>query len=183
MRYLRLIKAFAAYRLARELEFPANFVVSILIHLFFIAANLGFFALIWLRVGGFGGLSPYEMLFFTGAFHLADSIFMLFTFFGIMEIPELVRRGDMDFLLTKPVPPQFLTTFRSFSWFSLTDFILAIAMISYAAIHMNLELTWYNLLIHGYGRKWRGHLLRPLLPGDDALFCHHRGGCYLDRFF
>jgi ABC-2 type transport system permease protein len=148
MRYFRLIKAFARYSLARELEFSANFVVSILIHIFFIMANLSFFALIWLRVGGFGGLSPYEMLFFTGTFHLADSIYMIFTFFGIMEIPELVRRGDMDYLLTKPVPSQFLTTFRSFSWYSLTDLVLALIMIGYSISHLNYHLTWTVLLMY-----------------------------------
>lgn len=147
MRYFRLIKAFARYSLARELEFSANFLVSVLIHLFFIAANLTFFSLIWLRVGGFGGLSPYEMLFFTGTFHLADSIYMIFTFFGIMEIPELVRRGDMDYLLTKPVPSQFLTTFRSFSWYSLVDLILGLAMIGYAMVHLNFHFTWSGVFI------------------------------------
>lgn len=147
MRYFRLIKAFARYSLARELEFSANFLVSVLIHIFFVAANLGFFALIWLRVGGFGGLSPYEMLFFTGTFHLADSIYMIFTFYGIMEIPELVRLGDMDYLLTKPVPSQFLTTFRGFSWYSLTDLILALLMIGYAVGHINFHFTWTGLLI------------------------------------
>lgn len=148
MRYFRLIKAFARYSLAREMEFSANFVMSILIHLFFIGANLAFFTLIWLRVGGFGGLTPYEMLFFTGTFHLADSIYMVFTFFGIMEIPELVRRGDMDYLLTKPVPSQFLTTFRGFSWYSLVDFLLAVAMIGYAIAHMGFHFTW--LWVPGY---------------------------------
>jgi ABC-2 type transport system permease protein len=145
MRYFRLIKAFARYSLAREMEFSANFLVSILIHLFFIAANLIFFTLIWIRVGGFGGLSPYEMLFFTGTFHLADSVYMVFTFFGIMEIPELVRRGDMDYLLTKPVPSQFLTTFRGFSWYSLVDFILAVAMIGYAMVQIQFHFTWFGV--------------------------------------
>jgi ABC-2 type transport system permease protein len=148
LRYLRLIKAFARYRIARELEFPANFLVSILIHLFFIGANLTFFSLIWLRVGGFGGLSPYEMLFFTGTFHLADSFYMVFTFYGIMEIPELVRRGDMDFLLSKPVPSQFLTTFRSFSMFSLVDLAMAVLLISYALAHLNYPITWHTMLIY-----------------------------------
>ncbi len=146
MRYLRLIRAFARYRLARELEFPANFVVSIMIHLFFIATNLAFFSLIWLKVGGFGGLTPYQMLFFTGTFHVTDAVYMIFTFFGLMEIPELVRRGDMDFMLSKPVPSQFLVTFRGFSWFSLTDFTLGLAMMIYAGVHLQLNLSWHQLL-------------------------------------
>jgi ABC-2 type transport system permease protein len=149
LRYFRLIKAFARYSLAREMQFSANFISSILIHLFFIAANLTFFSLIWLQVGGFGGLSPYEMLFFTGTFHLADSIFMIFAFFGIMEIPDLIRLGDMDYLLTKPVPSQFLTTFRSFSWYSMVDFILAVLMIGYAVARLQLQFSGYQLLTYG----------------------------------
>lgn len=144
MRYLRLIKAFARYSFARELEFPSNLLVSVLIHLFFIGSNLLFFSLIWLRVGGFGGLTPYEMLFFTGTFHIADAIYMVFAFFGVMEIPELVRRGDMDYLLSKPVPSQFLVSFQRFSWYSLVDLVLGGLMIGYALHRIPLEWTWLN---------------------------------------
>lgn len=145
-RYYQLIKAFARYRLIREMEFSANFIVTVLIHLFFIGANLAFFALIWFRVGGFGGLTPYQMLFFMGTFHLADAVYMVFAFFGIMEIPELIRKGDMDYLLTKPVPSQFLVTFRSFNWFSLTDLVLGVCMIVFALMKMQVTFSWYNLL-------------------------------------
>ncbi len=146
-RYFRLIRAFARYRLVRELEFPANFLVSILIHLFFILSNLAFFSLIWLQVGGFGGLTPYQMLFFTGTYHLADSVYTMFAFFGLMEIPELVRAGDMDYLLTKPVPSQFLVTFRGFSWFALTDLFMGLAMMGVAVGHLGLRFHWGSLLI------------------------------------
>jgi ABC-2 type transport system permease protein len=146
LRYLRLIKAIARYQLTRELEFPSNFVVATSIHLFFILVNLAFFSLIWFRVGGFGGLTPYQMLFFIGTYHLADSIYVIFTFFGIMEIPDLVRKGDMDFILTKPVPSQFMTTFRRFSWFGLTDMALGLTMIIYAVVKIPLHFSWYNLL-------------------------------------
>lgn len=146
MRYLRLIRAFARYRLYRELEFPSNFIVAFSIHLFFILANLTFFSLIWMKVGGFGGLTPYQMLFFVGTFHVADAIYMVFTFFGLMEIPNLVRQGGMDFILTKPVPSQFLTSFRGFSWFALTDLVLGAAMIVFAMVKIPLSLSWYNCL-------------------------------------
>lgn len=148
MRYLRLIAAFARYKLARELEFSANFLVSVLIHLFFIGANLTFYSLIWSQVGGFGGLTPAEMFFFMGTFHLADAVYMIFTFHGVMGIPELVRRGDMDFLLTKPVPPQFLTTFREFSWYSFVDLLLALVMLGYAVSMLHLEFNFHNVAMY-----------------------------------
>lgn len=148
-RYFSLLKAFAKFRLVREMEFSGNFIISVLIHLFFILANLAFFSLIWFRVGGFGGLNPFQMLFFMGTFHVADSVYMVFAFFGIMEVPELVRKGDMDYLLTKPVPSQFLVTFRAFNWYSFTDFILGAAMIVFAIIKLQIPLSWYNLLFFG----------------------------------
>jgi ABC-2 type transport system permease protein len=65
-----------------------------------------------------------------------------------MEIPELVRLGGMDYLLTKPVPSQFLTSFRGFSLYSLTDFILALTMIGYAMGHLSFHFTWPGLLLY-----------------------------------
>jgi ABC-2 type transport system permease protein len=148
LRYLHLIKAIARYRLARELEFPASFFVSIGIHSFFIVANLLFFMLIWYRVGGFGGLTPMQMLFFIGTFHVADGVFTILAFFGIMEIPELIRNGDMDFLLAKPVSSQFFVTFRSFSWFAIFDFLVGLVIVIYTATQLQLSFTGLHILTY-----------------------------------
>ncbi len=146
MRYIKLIVAFARYCLIRDMEFSKNFITTTLIHIFYIFVNLAFFTVIWLKVGGFGGMSTYEMLFFLGTFHLGDSIFMLFTFNGILSVPELIRKGDLDYILTKPVPSQFLATFRKVDFFSLTDFIVGIGILIYSSYKMNLEFSFYTVI-------------------------------------
>lgn len=146
MRNIKLIAAFARYCLIRDMEFSKNFLITILIHVVYISLNLVFFSLIWVEVGGFGGLSTYQMLFFQGTFILGDSLFMLFTYNGILSVPELIRKGDLDYILTKPVPSQFLATFSKVDFFSFTDFVVGIAILIYSSYKMKLKFNFYTLM-------------------------------------
>lgn len=146
MRSIKLIVAFARYCLIRDMEFSKNFIITILIHTVYISLNLAFFSLIWLEVGGFGGLSTYQMLFFLGTFILGDSLFMLFTYNGILSVPELIRKGDLDYILTKPVPSQFMATFSKVDFFSLTDFIVGTGILIYSSYKLKLKFSFYTLM-------------------------------------
>lgn len=148
IRYWRLLKAIAKYRLMREMEFAANLLIGGFIHLFFVMATLSFFMVIWFRVGSFGGLNPYQMLFFFGTFTVINGLYMVFAYFGIMEIPELIRGGDMDFMLIKPVSSQFLVTLRSFSWIAFIDILVGVLFICYAIIKIKLVFTLSNFIVY-----------------------------------
>lgn len=159
MRYLRLLIVTARYHIMREMEFSANFFVSISIHLFFILANLAFFSVIWYRVGGFGGLTPDQMLFFLGTFHLADGLFMLYAFFSILHFPQLIREGQLDFVLTKPVESQFLVSTKQFGVYSFTDLLLGLAMLVVAMDRLDLAFTPAALVTYA-GMVLNGALLQ-----------------------
>lgn len=146
---MRLLLANARYHIMREMEFPANFFVAVAIHMFFILANLAFFSVIWYRVGGFGGLTPDQMLFFLGTFHLTDGLFMLYGFFSIINFPRMVREGELDFVLTKPVESQFLVSTKSFGVYAWTDLGMGILLLSIAVSRLNLHLSWGQAATYG----------------------------------
>jgi ABC-2 type transport system permease protein len=154
-RSLRLIAAFLRLNVVSLMEYKANFFIEAGIHLFFQATNLIFFGVIWQRVGGFAGLTPKEMLFFIGTFVVSDSLLTIFAFFGILELPAVIRDGTMDMFLTKPVSSQFYATFRSPSVVTFLDLSLGIALVAIAAASGELKLApfgwpgWLALVVAG----------------------------------
>jgi ABC-2 type transport system permease protein len=73
-----------------------------------------------------------EMLFFLGTFIISDSIWSVFAFFGVMDLPNLIRDGRMDHCLTKPVSSQFFATFRSPSIMASLSIPLGVVLIAIA---------------------------------------------------
>lgn len=114
-RYRRVYRAFLSSSLARELEFRANFLAKV-------GENLvwtGFFILIVLviyrntnHVAGWSRGDAFVLVatcFLLEAMHSA-------LFFSLLEIPEQVRKGTLDFVLVKPVDPQFWVSLRRFNF-------------------------------------------------------------------
>ncbi len=114
-RYLRIYRHFLASSLVRELEFRANFFAKILQNVVW----LGFFTLILVVV-----YSNTDSLAGWGkgaAFMLGATTFLMYHLFtafcmSLMEIPEQVRKGTLDFVVTKPVDSQFWVSLRRFNF-------------------------------------------------------------------
>jgi ABC-2 type transport system permease protein len=129
----RLIAAFMRLDAIRRMEYKADLLVEVLVHGVFQASNVIFFNVLWLNVGGFAGLAPGEMQLLLGTFILADSIFSTFAFFGILDLPGAIREGRLDHCLSKPLPSQFLATFRSPNLLAAMSAFLGIALVVIAA--------------------------------------------------
>lgn len=137
------------------MEYKADFLLEAGVHAFFQASNLVFFGALWERVGGFGGLSPKEMLFFLGTFVVSDSLVTIFAFFGILELPNAIKDGTLDLYLTKPVSSQFYATFRYPSVVAILDLALGFVLIGVAVASGGVRvppsawLGWSALVVAG----------------------------------
>lgn len=110
-RYLRVYRSFAASSLQRELEFKANFFAKIGQNVMW----LGFFVLtllvVYSRTTSVAGWSRGDSIV------LSSTVFMMGAvstglFFSLTEIPQQVRMGTLDFVLVRPVDPQFWVSLR-----------------------------------------------------------------------
>ena len=62
------------------------------------------------------GWTEAEYLFFVGCFFAINGLIETFFLDNCNEFAELVRTGDLDFLLLKPIDEQFLVTCRRMDW-------------------------------------------------------------------
>src|SRR5713101_5496799 len=124
MRYFRLLKTFYKNALLAEMEYRANFVVNVLMSLFWL-----FWAVFGLQVyfshaQTLGGWTYDEALVVVGLFYLANGYMQAVLQPNISLIADHIRLGTMDFILTKPVNSQFLASLRTITFWRVADILL-----------------------------------------------------------
>jgi ABC-2 type transport system permease protein len=130
-RYFRLWFALARFSLAREMAFRVNFVVKVFVEILWLSMLLVFYHMLFAQTPHVENWSQGEYLFFVGCY---------FTFQGLVEalflencnqFADLVRTGDLDFYLLKPIDEQFLITFRIFEWSCVPNVLMGIGVMLY----------------------------------------------------
>ncbi len=136
-RYLRLYVAMGRYGLARELAFRGNFAVKVLVEVLWLSILIVFYRTIFSKTSNVAGWSEPEYLFFVGCyFSLAGLIEALFLE-NCNEFADLIRTGDLDFYLLKPIDEQFLITCRKIDWGCVPNVLIG-------AVIMGVALAQYG---------------------------------------
>jgi len=118
MRYVRLWRRFVAMALVREVEYRASFLVSVLEGV----AQLGLAVLtlvfLYSYTDGIGGWTAEEALMLVGVYRVADGLLALQVAPNMLRVSGYIQRGEMDFILLRPVSSRFLVSLR---WLQLPE--------------------------------------------------------------
>ncbi|NOK60842.1 MAG: ABC transporter permease [Chloroflexi bacterium AL-W] len=148
LRYCRLIAIFMGASISVQMEYRANFLVSLLSSL--LTAVGALFGLIILTGDGrsIGGWSYYEATVVVGLFTLVQGFIGAFLQPNLNEISEAIRKGTMDFTLLKPIDAQFLVSTREISIFRLLDMFIGVLLIIWASTHIP-GMTFTGVMLGG----------------------------------
>ena len=92
------------------------------------------------------GYSQGEVLLFFAIMNTLDVMLQLFCR-GLTTVPQLIRRGEYDALLTKPLSPFFYSCFRMFDFMDLATAPAAIAFLLFAFQHLPYAVAPSALLL------------------------------------
>ncbi len=130
-KYIRVLKEMAYLRFNKltvsRLDFFAPFFIDGSLFLVQILA----FKAIYSNTGRIGSWGQGEMVIYIGTFSMLNAINMVIYFFGINEIPQKIRNGELDLYLSKPISPLFRLTFENISPGSLPLVVLSACIILY----------------------------------------------------
>lgn len=130
-RYWRVFRTFFVTSFTRELEYRANFIAKILQNLTWVV----FFLLILLVIFGnaktVGGWNRDESFVLSATIFLMNSICSAF-FFSLVEIPQHVRQGTLDFIITKPIDSQFWISTRKFNFNEIGSMLASVGLLAVA---------------------------------------------------
>jgi ABC-2 type transport system permease protein len=127
-RYLRLFTAFARFGLATEMAFRANFLVKLLVEVLWLGILLVFYWKLFENTSSIAGWSRSEYFFFVGCHYALAGFVETFFLTNCTEFAELVRKGDLDTYLLKPIDEQFLVSCRWIDWSTLPNILQGIAI-------------------------------------------------------
>ena len=135
-RYFRLYGQLGRYTLVREMAFRGNFLVKVSVEVIWLGILLAFYATIFAKTSTIAEWSEARYLFFVGCFFTLNGIIETFFLENCNEFAELVRTGDLDALLLKPIDEQFLITCRRLDWGTGPNVLMGSAVMGLALVQM-----------------------------------------------
>ncbi len=130
--HLRVYAALVKFSLSKSMEFRIDFFFRFFMDVFFYGLTIAFFEVLFLHTDSLGGWDRPQILFFISISMVLDGVFMTVFARNIWEFPTLVNRGELDFLLIRPVAPLFLALTRNFEFASLMNVVVALGIMGYA---------------------------------------------------
>ena len=116
------------------------------------AMNWGLFKIIYSHTGEIGvgtGWHENEFFIFLGTVWIINSLIQTFFMANAEEFSELIRTGNLDFALLKPIDTQFLISFPRVNWAQLPNGILGAMLIVYSLYNLHgtegKHLYWFSI--------------------------------------
>ena len=139
--YLSVFLTFAKNSMIRDMSFRMNFILQCVSSLSWAAMNYGLFRIIYQfsdSIGRKTGWGESEFFIFLGTIWIINSLIQTFFMANATEFSEMIRTGNLDFALLKPIDTQFLVSFPRVNWAQLSNTFLGIAVIVF---YLNQLLT------------------------------------------
>ncbi len=134
--YGRVFWTFLRNALVREMTFRGNFLITVLTRAFWFGAQLTLFEIIYSNVNSINDWTREEYFAFMATGMLINAIVETFFMPNCANFSELIRTGNLDFALLKPIDTQFLISFEKVDIANLNQIVLAGGLLSYSIHRM-----------------------------------------------
>jgi len=148
LRHVRVAYHCARNCLLREMAFRGNFILRTCAEMGWLALLLTFFWVLYGQTRLIAGWSQYQVLFLIGTHFLIATLFNALFFENCLQVSERVRTGQLDFVLLKPVDPQFLLSVRQIDFSSLAKLPFGGVLIWYALRNLDVQVTFSTLALY-----------------------------------
>jgi ABC-2 type transport system permease protein len=149
MRYLRILTCCWKNCLMRELGFRAHFLVKAASELLWVGAMLLFVQVIFTSTRQISGWTAEQYLFLMGTHMIITSVAEALFYGNCWRLSHLVRTGDLDFLLLRPVNPQFLISFERIDLSALANVPVGIGLCLYGTAGMDPPVSGVQIAAFG----------------------------------
>lgn len=152
LHYFKIWIASVRYSVVRTMMFRFDFILWSTVELMWMAVNVLLITVIYAHTDSIAGWSKYEMMLLVGTSMLIQRLLMGFFWSSLFEMGRNVRSGHFDFFLAQPGNIMFMATTRKIDLDGLANSLIAIAVVVYSAIQLQLhpsigDIVMYGLLI------------------------------------
>ncbi|ODA28427.1 ABC transporter permease [Planctopirus hydrillae] len=146
--YLRVLMVFFRNALVRELSFRSNFMITLFSRLFWFAAQIVMFDLIFRVVPQINEWTRAEYFGFMATGMLINAIVEAIFMPNCANFSEMIRTGSLDFALLKPIDTQFLVSFEKMDLSMANQIVFAIGLLGYAIYQNGVWPSGWVLVIY-----------------------------------
>ena len=131
--YRRVWLTFARNSLVREMTFRGNFLITVVTRAFWFCAQITLFKIIFLNVSRITiDWNEYQYFAFMATGMLINALVEALFMPNMANFSELIRTGNLDFALLKPIDTQFLISFEKMDLAMLNQILLSVGLLIYA---------------------------------------------------
>ncbi len=142
LRYFSIWRAFLRMSWMESMEYRLNFFLRIFVEIVWYATQLSVFEVLYVHTNSIAGWEIQDVRVFMGTMFMLDCIWMMFFNDNFDRFSEMVKRGDLDLLLTKPIDAQFMISLRRANPIYFFNFILVLGYFSWAIMGLERELSF-----------------------------------------
>jgi ABC-2 type transport system permease protein len=95
-----------------EAEYRFNMFVRVISDVIWYITQLSIFEVLFYHVPQIAGWDIVSMRVFMGILFIVDAVFMIIFYENFENASSMVRKGELDFILTKPINSQFMFSMR-----------------------------------------------------------------------
>ncbi len=161
MHYLRLVGAYLRLGILSELEYRVNFWIQILQSALELLVALGGLAVVFSKTETLGGWRPEEMVALVGIYFLIAGLIFTLIRPSMQRFMEDVRKGTLDFTLTKPEDAQVLVSIQRIEIWRLVDVFLGLVLLGLALARLQVHVGLDQVLAFAV----------TLLAGAVIVYC------------
>jgi ABC-2 type transport system permease protein len=146
--YARVWWTFLRNSLVRELTFRGNFIIEAITRTFYFVAQLALFDIIYRQVPQIQDWSRYEYFAFMATGMIINALVETLFMPNCAEFSELIRTGNLDFALLKPIDTQFLVSFQKVNLSMISQLFLGLGLLWYSLARLPITVTLGNVLMY-----------------------------------
>ncbi len=146
--YGRVWLTFFRNALIREAMFRANLLITVATRSVWFVLQLVLFLIIYSNVRTISDWTREEYFAFMATAMLINSLVETFFMPNCANFSELIRTGNLDFVLLKPIDPQFLVSFEKMDLAMLNQAVLALTLLGYALVSLGARIEPVNVFMY-----------------------------------
>ena len=139
---------FAKNSFLNALEYRLSFTVWSIATICYTAVYVASVQIIFNHVQTIGGWRVEQMLVLAATVMIVDGIVESIFGENMNALSGLINRGELDFVLSKPVNTRFYVSTRKFDWDPLVQVVLGGGVLWYAISLLAEPVTWFGALLY-----------------------------------
>ena len=137
-RYLAIYRLTARNSLIREMNFKLNFLLWIVVELLWFVGQLAFIEVLYGQVNDIAGWSKWQVVALVGVHQIIAQLFQAYFYLNLVALPELVRTGRLDLMLTLPIDAQFAVSTRQVAFDCIINSFVGVGIVTLALVKLGM---------------------------------------------